>query len=659
MHTLGGCRPGKVGLTVSVAATLTLSLAASSGAAGKPAAVPHSAASALAYWPLDDVAGTTARERVAGRDGNRVGPVSVAQVAQGPTETSYRFSGAGSLVAAPAAGLVPATRAVSAWIRLPRPPLPAGGSVIDLGSIAVAVSHRWVSFATCAPDAPCATFRLPARLGDGAWHQIAASVSASGVTAYVDGNLAGAGPGTPASRPPADGEVAIGRAFDGNIDRVTLWSAPLTADVVRADFTAGACPQATAPSSTPAPAAVARRPQLPLHTHGRFVVDATGKRVKFAGVNWYGAEQLDHVPAGLQCQRADMIAARIAASGFNVVRLPWATTTWLGPDKRVPPVAVAADPSLWGLTARQVFDAVVAALARRGLLVILDNHVTTPRWCCSEGDGNALWWQGYDPANPPAWQRLTHMQRMHRFHAGERRWLQAWRRIAGRYARGGAHPQPMVVGADLRNEPRPDDRLGIAARWSHPTAPWTDWPRAARRGGDVVLAANPRLLVAVEGLPFASDLRGVARRPIRLAKPHRLIYSAHDYSWTQPTGSAAALRRTLRRRWGWLLRQHQRYTAPVWVGEFGTCHPEVCGDAEASWFKAFTRYLADADVDWTYWSFNGTGGRGEAEPTTCTVTLRFPGCGESYGLSDASWSGDASPSVTAALRSITDASQGP
>jgi endoglucanase len=659
----GGTRSGRLTAVVTAAAgVLAVAVVGPAGASAVPARTHARLALSvapvpLARWQLAETTGTTAHDDIAGRDGSVLGPVRLGQVAQGPTVTSYGFAGGRSSVAAPATGLVPSTRAVSAWVRLPRAPRPAGGSVLDLGSISVAVSRTRLAVSTCAVASPCATRLLPVRFADGAWHQLAASISGGQVTVFVDGAPAGTALATAADRLPADGDVAIGRGFHGNIDRVTLWDRALTAGVVGTEFTNGACPQSDGPVPTTQPAP-ARPPALPLHTRGRFVVDANGQRVKLAGVNWYGADQLDHVPAGLQCQRVDAIAARIAADGFNVVRLPWATTTWSGKDKPVPPVAVAGDPSLRGKTARQVFDAVIASLARHGVLVILDNHVTRPRWCCSGTDGNGLWWEGYDPQHPPRWHQLGRRQRLHRFRVGEQRWLSAWRRIVRRYAVSGAHAQPMVVGADLRNEVRPDYTLGITPHWRRARgAPWADWPRAATRACDAVLSVNPRLLVAVEGLQYAADLRGVARQPIRLARAHRLVYSAHDYSWTQ--SSHARLHRVLGRRWGWLLAQHQRLTTPVLVGEFGTCHPEECGGAEAAWFKALTRYLAAGDVDWIYWSINGTGGRGAVEPTTCAATLRFPGCGEGYGLSDPSWSRDVSAALMTELHPIIAATQGP
>src|SRR5918996_4211831 len=61
----------------------------------------------------------------------------------------------------------------------------------------------------------------------------------------------------------------------------------------------------------------------PLRTDGRWVVDAKRRRVKLAGVNWYGAEERDMVVGGLDHQPLDRIASCIAAMGFNTVRLPF------------------------------------------------------------------------------------------------------------------------------------------------------------------------------------------------------------------------------------------------------------------------------------------------------------------------------------------------
>lgn len=66
--------------------------------------------------------------------------------------------------------------------------------------------------------------------------------------------------------------------------------------------------------------------QLPLSTHSRFVVDRFGARVKLSCVNWVGHMEAG-IPEGLSKISAGRIAATIRGSGFNCVRLTYAT--WL------------------------------------------------------------------------------------------------------------------------------------------------------------------------------------------------------------------------------------------------------------------------------------------------------------------------------------------
>ena len=65
----------------------------------------------------------------------------------------------------------------------------------------------------------------------------------------------------------------------------------------------------------------------PLSTSGRFIVDTNGKRIRLAGVNWYGASEDMGVPAGLDRIDRGTLAGLIAAQGFNSVRLPF--SVWM------------------------------------------------------------------------------------------------------------------------------------------------------------------------------------------------------------------------------------------------------------------------------------------------------------------------------------------
>jgi endoglucanase len=203
-------------------------------------------------------------------------------------------------------------------------------------------------------------------------------------------------------------------------------------------------------------------PSLPLTTNGRFIVSKsnTSSRVKLVSANWYGFEEANYAPAGLACQPLSSIVAEIKARGFNSVRLPWAVDSW-NSNPVVPNAALTANPDLMGLHLRDLMDRVVNELARQGIMVVLDDHVSSPEWCCSGTDGNALWWEDYGSAAPPNWSAMSPAQQTQLFQQGAANWEQAWQSIITRYSSRGTDPQPAVVGADLRNEPRDDTTLGL------------------------------------------------------------------------------------------------------------------------------------------------------------------------------------------------------
>ena len=187
----------------------------------------------------------------------------------------------------------------------------------------------------------------------------------------------------------------------------------------------------------------------PLHTQLNQIVDSAGHTIRLTSVNWYGFDEKEFVAGGLDHAPLAEIVDQIKKIGVNSVRLPWANET-VERNPVVPAYAVAANPQFRGRHAMEVMDAVISALAKARLMVILDNHVSRADWCCSETDGNGLWYNADYP---------------------EDKWLEIRDRIARRY-RG----QPWVVGADLRNE------LRNGAAWGG-SDPKVDWHAAAERGG--------------------------------------------------------------------------------------------------------------------------------------------------------------------------------
>ena len=345
----------------------------------------------------------------------------------------------------------------------------------------------------------------------------------------------------------------------------------------------------------------------PLHTRGHQIVDAANHGVRLTSVNWYGFDQKEFVVGGLDHASLATIVSEIVALGVNSVRLPWANET-LEHNPVVRDYAVKANPQFKGKRAMEIMDAVVAALAKAHIMVILDNHMSRADWCCSEKDGNGLW---FNPEYP------------------ESKWLADWRTIAGRYQH-----ERWVIGADLRNE------LRSGAAWGG-TDPKLDWHAAAERGGNAVLAVNPRLLIMVESPDYSTNFAGFDKLPVRLKVADQLVYSPHAYAPSDHVFSNyEELKQVYDARAGFLL--HAEPAVPLWVGEFGTCQTLKCG-ANSDWFRLFVRYLKENDLAWSYWPLNGTQSSGEGRKYD-TV--------ETFGLLSPDYRQVGAPKVVELLRTI-------
>ena len=227
----------------------------------------------------------------------------------------------------------------------------------------------------------------------------------------------------------------------------------------------------------------------PLSTSGRFIVDANGARVRLAGVNWYGANEDLGLPPGLDRMDRRTIASIIAGFGFNCVRFPF--SLWMTEQTSpVPAEYLAANPDLSGATPMQVYDACVEALTNEGLIVIPNCHLLFFGWCCSNSDGNGLWFNDNWPAA---------------------KFFSVWQEITTRYA-----SNPLVAAMDIKNEPRPATVGGQVLTPTWGTGAETDFAAMYTQAGNLIHGINPDLLIICEGLSYAADLTGVASHPVQL-----------------------------------------------------------------------------------------------------------------------------------------------
>src|SRR5262245_1370604 len=262
-------------------------------------------------------------------------------------------------------------------------------------------------------------------------------------------------------------------------------------------------------------------------TSGNQIIDANNRTVRIAGINWYGFETTDGVVHGLWAQDYHAILNAIKSNGYNTIRLPYSNQMVESP---VIPSNISyangtgpINTDLKGLNSLQVMDKIITAAGADGLRVVLVNHRSEAG---NSAEANGLW---YTSAYP------------------ESAWINDWLALVKRYATfKDAIGNPIVVGVDLRNEPH------LVANGSHTGSCWTgdsasngcptsnsaqNWPAAAQRAGNAILAANPSLLIIVEGTDcyngdcdwWGGNLEGVKSNPVVLNVANRLVYSPHDY----------------------------------------------------------------------------------------------------------------------------------
>lgn len=207
------------------------------------------------------------------------------------------------------------------------------------------------------------------------------------------------------------------------------------------------------------------------HTAGNQIYNSSNQAARIAGVNWYGFETTDEIAHGLWAQDYHFILNAIKSNGYTVIRLPLSNQMVETP---IVPTNISysngsgpINTDLENLNSLQILDKVVAYAGQIGLRVILDNHRSEAG---NSAEANGLWYTSTYP---------------------ESAWINDWTTLATRYLNNST-----VIGFDLRNEPHNATSGGSCWGCGSTT---NDWRLAAERGGNAVLAVNPKLLIFVEG----------------------------------------------------------------------------------------------------------------------------------------------------------------
>ncbi|ETV75767.1 hypothetical protein H257_10138 [Aphanomyces astaci] len=287
---------------------------------------------------------------------------------------------------------------------------------------------------------------------------------------------------------------------------------------------------------TPRPITPAKICEQPDFINDKGVIYATYKsappqKIVITGINWSGMENSEGVPHGLAFGQAalDDIVERMAKQGMTAVRLP--LNVLMINSNAAPNVKDFVDPvvnpELVVSDYMTMIKKIVQGLAKKGVSVLLDIHKLDP---AVEGKTEGLWYSATVPASAIN---------------------QAIQTLATDLCNSNYYN---VLGVDLKNEPHDGCWPGGAADVSCPDA--KNWPKAAAKLADTMLAACPKWMAFVEGLASATltnhgfvtkagpnttlyyqewwgaALQNVTKYPVPVAPAHKnkLVYVPHFYS---------------------------------------------------------------------------------------------------------------------------------
>ncbi|PON74653.1 1,4-alpha-glucan-branching enzyme [Trema orientale] len=325
--------------------------------------------------------------------------------------------------------------------------------------------------------------------------------------------------------------------------------------------------------------------QLPLSTNSRWIVDESGQRVKLACLNW--VSHLEAVVAeGLSKQPIDAIAGRISSLGFNCVRLTW--PLYLATNDSLASLTVrqsfqslgltqaiagvqSNNPSIIDLPLIQAFQAVVSGLGDKDVMVILDNPVAHPGWCCGNFEGDGFFGDKY--FDPDLW--IKGFTRMATLFKGVRN----------------------VIGMSLRN-----DLLG-------PMQNVEDWYKNTERGAEAVHSANPDILVFLSGLSYDQDLSFLQNRPVRLTFSRKLVF---EVQWPALSDGRARESGYSNEACGTVISNVMRTSGfllekgfPLFVSEFRV-DQRGTNVNDNRYLNCFLALAAELDLDWSLWTLVGS-----------------------------------------------------
>jgi aryl-phospho-beta-D-glucosidase BglC (GH1 family) len=360
------------------------------------------------------------------------------------------------------------------------------------------------------------------------------------------------------------------------------------------------------------PAATANPTGVGYFTQAGKIFDAAGQEVQIRGINHFGFNNPNLRPEQLWRMGWKEQIAQMKSLGFNAIRLLFVPDTLYSTTPIVNgPGQIFIDENLnaelIGKTPLQVLDLWMAEADRQGMYVLLNMYsVSTqtqyPTWFVS---------------NPADFHLVYNNQAY-----TKENWARDLAFVAQRYAH-----LSHFFGIDLYNEPH--DNVRWSAGDANATNPAYFWKEAAEFASAAVLAANPRLLIFVEGsngnydgvensnipMNWAENFQPQAYKPLNIPAD-KLVLSPHTYGpdvFMKSSFSASNFPANLAADWDALFGKFSPTHAVV-IGEFGGYYgPGPSGQQDVAWQNAFVQYLRSKGIrNSFYWCYTpnsgGTGG---------------------------------------------------
>ena len=335
------------------------------------------------------------------------------------------------------------------------------------------------------------------------------------------------------------------------------------------------------------------------------IYDAGGHEIQIRGISHFGFNATILQPQFLWAMGWKQQIAQMKSLGFNAIRVPFVPDTLYNTNavNQLSYIDPNLNAELIGKTPLQALDLWMAEADRQGMYILLDFHSVSmqrqyPTWFVS---------------NPADFGLIYNKQAY-----TKENWTRDLALVAQRYAN-----LTHFLGIDVYNEPN-----GIV-RWStgdtNASDPIYFWKTAAELAAAAVLAANPKLLIFVQGINgnfdgrentnipmnWGEDFQPQAYQPLNIPSD-KLVLSPHTYGpdvYPKSSFSAANFPANLAANWDALFGQfHQKHSIVIgeWGGRYGN---GTGGHKDATWQNAFVDYLISKGIrNGFYWSYTPNSG---------------------------------------------------